>query len=230
MAEEKVEEPKPKPPPPKPWEVNEPIVPPSFRKTVSDDERVLWGLALGLLLLFSWPNLMHRWQAIERIPAVCERFEYCQFFTSMDGAARRKYSKPLEGKYREAWNKVIATAHEKGFAFRDPEPFQTTPEFDGLAEVGGRIYGLAWFSNRVYLNAKYMKDMSDGDLCQLQAHELGHQMDLQTERLGHRHLYATRDLPMEKFADEFSVVICGRTALDDFRKRWQHHDWLDGAF
>lgn len=220
----------PKPPPPKPWEVNEPLVPPPFRLTVTDNERLFWGLAMLFLTLFAWPNLMARGQAVMRIPAVCEHFKYCQFFSGMDGRVRQEYSEPLRDRYRAAWDKVIATAHDKGFAFRSPEPFQTKPEFDELAEVGDRIYGVAWFSNRIYLNTKYMKDMSDTDLCHLEAHELGHQVDLQTERMGHEYLDRFRNLPMEAFADEFSVVICGRKALDDYRKKWQTVDWLDGGF
>lgn len=202
----------------------------SFRKVTGDNERVLWGLALGLLTMFAWPNLVVRLHGLERIPNICKQSDYCMYFNSMDGAARQKYSKPLEGRFRESWDKVVAKARAEGFAFKEPEPFQTTPEFDSLHELGGTYYGLAWYSNRVYLNAKYMGQMTDSDLCHLQAHELGHQVDMQTERLGHRHLHATRDLPMQMFADEFSVVICGRPSLEDFREKWQHSDWLEGVF
>lgn len=195
---------------------------------VGGNERVVYQVALLLLGAVIWQGLVARFLELS---GMCERAPYCVFWNSMDGTVRQAYSMPLQAPYRAVWDRVIAEAHKQGFVFSDPEPRQTTSAFAALTEVGGRIYAVARFSNRVYIDTKYLQRMTEAEQCHLMAHELGHQMDFQTERLGHASLKPLRPLPMQSFADEFSVLICGREALKEFDRRWHHHDtWWDYVF
>lgn len=157
-----------------------------------------------------------------------EASRYQLLWQSNWGGERAKLSVSLRERERRIFDRVLAQARAEGFVFRDPMATQTTREADMLEPLleGHRVYGTAYPSGRILLSTEDMDRMDDGEVAILMAHEVGHQIDFQTERVGHELLYRLRNADREVVAWEFAKEFCGAQPVKEWRAKWQKKPWM----
>jgi Zn-dependent protease with chaperone function len=151
------------------------------------------------------------------------RIVWTEVWFSYDGRARRELSEPAGERLRAPWRWVLERARKRGFTFRAPELRQTTSEYAfqvGLSDPL-RLYGEAFpGANRILINSVTTSMMSEEDLRVLLAHELGHIIDDQTERVGHPVLERFAQLPRQPYADRIAGEIVGYPEALAFHRKY----------
>lgn len=149
------------------------------------------------------------------------------FWFNPDGTTRRIYTEPADERLAEIGERIFSLAEGKGFTFRRPDVSQTTTEYVELvplahdAHYGDPIYGVTLSGpNRIIINTGYMVRMTDEELEVLVAHELGHAVDAQSERLDDERLQEWRLLPSQVFADRFAAELLGFERVRTFNGHW----------
>lgn len=152
-----------------------------------------------------------------------QRIVWSDVWFSFDGRARRELSEPAGERLRGPWLWVLKRARERGLVFRAPELRQTTQAY--AFQVGLNdplvLYGEAFpGSNRILINATTTATMSEVELRVLLAHELGHIIDDQTERVGHPMLERFAYLPRQPFADRIASELVGYPEALAFHRKY----------
>ena len=191
-------------------------------------ERIAYLLVILLLLPYAMKGIdenIHRVRFREYMTE-CKDIPHCAFWIEDYGGPRRDLTRPLGEREQVIWNDVLEGARERGFQFDEPEASQTTEEADRLpVPPSGAIYGVARWSNRITFSTEDVELMTDDEVCYLMAHELGHQIDNQTERLDHPFFQGHEYQNRQDFADAISIYLCGQEAHDSFKENWKMPWW-----
>jgi Zn-dependent protease with chaperone function len=99
---------------------------------------------------------------------------------------------------------------------------QTTSLVEKLIPVPPLIFFARHFvgPNRIQVNTEWVAQMSDDELRVLLAHELGHAIDSQTERMGHPLFVGAEQLSIQFFADYIARLIAGNAQVDAFNAKY----------
>jgi len=189
-----------------------------------------WGLMSLLLFPCTLMGLgrLYRHTVTGSVYEDCRATKYSRLWDCFCGADRTRWSMPLKDREQRLWQGVLIRARQKGFVFRDPEPRQTTPEADSFVRpVGHTIYGEAYMSGRILLSSQDMARMNDEEVDVLMGHELGHQVDAQTERTGYEIFNRFANADHETVAWAFVTELYGVEAIDRFRNKWQYTGFSD---
>lgn len=189
----------------------------------------LWrivGLVALLLAPFTFIGLATVISVLHRMPVPnldCRGSRYCMLWKADWGGERDRHCVPLSEREQKVWQSVVTKARAKGFQFSDPRVFRTDADADGFVVPEDEliIYGAAYPSGRIMLSGKHLDRMSDDELCVLMAHELGHQVDNQTERVGNPFLHRLRNADPQALADEFAREVCGTETVTAWKGKWQ---------
>jgi hypothetical protein len=154
-----------------------------------------------------------------------QRIVWRDVWFSFDGRSRRELSEPAGDRLNVPWRWVLSRARERGYIFRAPELRQTTAAY--AFQVGFNdplvLYAEAFpGSNRILVNASTTAAMSEAELRVLLAHELGHIIDDQTERVGHPVLERFAHLPRQPFADRIACELVGYPECVAFHRTYVH--------
>ncbi|HXV26558.1 MAG TPA: hypothetical protein VD862_00805 [Candidatus Paceibacterota bacterium] len=184
---------------------------------------VVWGIiAVGLLPFTEVGVARALMPPGERSFAdYCRASPYCQLWFDHFGGERERLSMPLGEREQGIWDGVVAKARAKGLQFIEPQVRQTTPEGDAVPvfRFDREVLGVAYGGNRILLSSRHLSRMDDGLVAVLMAHELGHRIDNQTERVGHDAFGEIRYSGSQEFADAIAAYICGQDELARF------HQW-----
>jgi len=154
--------------------------------------------------------------------------DWYRFWYHRDGAFRMRYSESANERLRRVAAMVVTDARRQGFAFRMPILAQTTAAyheriplasekpFIGDVVMGGFFPG----ANRIIISSGYMAELDDEMLYVLVAHELGHAVDLQNERVGHPSFGRWSDLSPDFFADSFAASLAGVEVVERFNRKY----------
>lgn len=186
----------------------------------------IWGLAAAFLSPFTLAGLVGFWFSPTESSGFidpCGSSKYQLLWQCEWGGERSRLSEPLHQREARIWSGVMAEARKKNFSFRDPIVVQTTVEGDQI-DPGPRdshIYGVTAPSGRIMLSSRDMAEMTDQEVAILMGHELGHWVDLQSERVGHELFSHVRYSDRETVAWAFDAELYGGDAIERFRDRWQ---------
>ncbi len=135
------------------------------------------------------------------------------------GAIRVRFSERAPSKLVEVFRGVMRDAVALGFSFREPVLFQTIPEVEMFTPNSSYLFYGRYFSgpNLILVNQRWTKLMTDTELRVLLAHELGHGIDVQTQRLGHPVFSEIYNLSTQEFADHIARLITGDEAVNAFQ-------------
>ncbi len=138
------------------------------------------------------------------------------------GVARAELTEPASPRFAEIYNDVLADARALGFQFSAPELMQTTSLAAKMIPLPPLVFFARHFMgpNRIQVNTEYAMLMSDGELRVLLAHELGHAIDAQTERMGHPLFVGAEHLSIQFFADYIARLIAGNARVDAFNAKY----------
>lgn len=136
------------------------------------------------------------------------------------GAIRARFSEPASAKLQEIFHGVVRDAGAQGFVFREPALSQTILAVEMFIPQNSKyvFYG-RYFSgpNLILVNQQWTNTMTDTELRVLLAHELGHGIDAQTQRLGHPVFSEIYNLSTQEFADHIARLITGDEAVNAFQ-------------
>lgn len=138
------------------------------------------------------------------------------------GVARAELTEPASPRFARLYNGVIADARTLGFQFRAPELTQTTVLAAKMIPLPPLIFFARHFMgpSRIQVNTEWVSQMSDEELRVLLAHELGHAIDAQTERVGHPLFVGAERLSIQLFADYIARLIAGNAQVDAFNAKY----------
>ena len=158
----------------------------------------------------------------------CRSTKFGRLWLCDAGDDRERWTEPLNGREQGIWKTVVTDARKHGFVFREPVPVHTTVEADSFQRpLPGKIYGRAFWSGRILLSSQDMTAMSDEEVALLMAHELGHHIDFQNERMRHPVLNRLANADEETVAWGVAAELYGGEAVGRFQEKWQHpRDWL----
>ena len=152
---------------------------------------------------------------------VASTHEYHAFWDRTPGALML-YGRPPDARYRVAYARAAELARARGFRFADPQLVQTNDLFN--------LWYIRWQRSSVIavsmgegeyllIDGVWMASFADDDIECIMVHEIGHIVDVQTNRVGHRFFARAWCLRSQEFADSFARYVCGADRYDPvFRK------------
>jgi len=118
-------------------------------------------------------------------------------------------------------DEVIKKAEEKGFKIKRPR-VRILKRGLGLlvvSEIPARACASGYF-NRILFDGKWFRVNSNDVRRSIMAHELGHIVDHQTNRIGHPLFEKIRHVDQELFADAFAAFLYSKQDVIEIREPW----------
>lgn len=138
------------------------------------------------------------------------------------GWVRSELTEPASPRLQGVYDIIVRRARARQFEFRPPALYQTKdilPLFLPLPPV--RIYGRHFVGpSRILVCQEWTSRMTDTELQVLLAHELGHAIDDQTERVGHRSFKSVYLFGQQEFADHIAQLLVSIEAVAAFDRRY----------
>lgn len=148
------------------------------------------------------------------------------FWFRTTGDARMSLSVAPDQRVSLAYGRIVDKAHREGLRFKPPVVRVTKPELALVLGPGIRyVFAMHYPGPRIILlNGWWLERLDSTDLDYLLAHELGHAIDVQNERRGHRYLDMFSDLDdADMVADVLSMLLVSPDAVFRFEERHQHN-------
>ena len=138
------------------------------------------------------------------------------------GEVRSELTEPASPRLQSVYGVIVRRARARQFKFRPPALYQTKDIVQLLLPLPPiRVYGRHFVGpNRILVTKEWTDRMTDTELQVLLAHELGHAIDDQTERIGHRSFKSVYWFGQQEFADHIAELLVGIEAVAVFDRRY----------
>lgn|GEM_PF-3090210 len=138
-------------------------------------------------------------------------------------SARERFTEPASPKLDQLYRGVLRDIGAWKFTFTEPTLSQTTNSshwfvFNSYSVIYGRYFSEL---NHILVNQEVARTMTPIELRVLLAHEVGHSIDIQTNRKGHWiFVQEVQDYGKQAFADYIARLIIGGDAVEAFEKKY----------
>ena len=138
------------------------------------------------------------------------------------GGVRSELTEPASERLQRVYGEVLRDAVRWKFRFLPPALYQTNefvPIF--IPDPPICLYGRYFVGpNRILIEQSWAEKMTDTELRVLLAHELGHAIDCQTERIGHWSFPPVYLYGQQEFADHIARLLVGIDEVRSFNSKY----------
>lgn len=148
--------------------------------------------------------------------------EWHDFWWGLSDSIRSRYTEDPSQRLRGAYERIVLRARAFGFVFRTPKLLQTTADSTAHIQSPEDVYYGGYFfdDNLIVIDGSLSSPMTEQELEVLLAHELGHCIDLQSKRIGHRAFEDTSAYKEQQFADYIAMLLVDIDAVARFNKAY----------
>lgn len=154
--------------------------------------------------------------------------EHDAFWNATPGAMML-YGRPPDVRFIRPLARMVSEARNQGFVFSEPQVVQTNNVFSIWNVPWQKISNIAVDESRtrILIYGPGMEEFDDDKLECVLAHELGHIIDYQSNRIGHPVFDRIWCLGDQEFADSIGGLLCGYERYQALIRRHIKHRSLN---